>query len=337
MSNARLRIDLEKIVLNTSKTMALGHAHGFEIMGVTKGVAGLPEVVKAMVAGGVKALGDSRLENIERFRKAGINTHTTLLRTPGPSDIRRTIELADASLNADLNVVAALSEEACAQHKIHDVILMADLDAGREGLAADQLPAACREADSLAGIRLAGIGSYFHLASGSDLHAMALNRLVESARRIEIERGKPLETISGGSSNIFRTIVLEGRRNPGVNHLRIGTAILLGFSSSLNPVTISGFERDTFVLSVEVIEVKKHRPGDAILAVGKVDTDPHFLFPMAPGFKLKEATSDHLVASIEPCPRVGDWIAFRLGYPALCRLMVSPYVQVEHVNASGFC
>ncbi len=176
MSNARLRIDLEKIVFNTSKTMALGRACGFEIMGVTKGVAGLPEVVKAMVAGGVKALGDSRLENIERFRKAGINT-------------------------------------------------------GREGLAAEQLPAACREADSLAGIRLAGIGSYFHLASGSDLHAMALHRLVESARRIEIERGKPLEIISGGSSNIFRTIVVEGRRNPGINHLRIGTAILLGFSS----------------------------------------------------------------------------------------------------------
>jgi hypothetical protein len=30
--------------------------------------------------------------------------------------------------------------------------------------------------------------------------------------------------------------------------------------------------------------------------------------------------------------RVGDWVSFRLGYPALCRLMASPYVRVEHTR-----
>ena len=167
MANPRLRIDLEKIVHNTRRALAIGREHGFQVMGVTKGAAGLPAVAEAMLAGGAEALGDSRLDNIERMRRAGIHAHMTLLRSPGPSDIRRTVELADASLNVDSEVVAALSQEACSHHKTHEVVLMVDLDTGREGFAPEQVPTACREAASLPGIRLLGIGAYFHLGSDS--------------------------------------------------------------------------------------------------------------------------------------------------------------------------
>jgi predicted amino acid racemase len=135
-----------------------------------------------------------------------------------------------------------------------------------------------------------------------------------------------------GSSNIFRTLMVEGHPNPGINHLRIGTAILLGFSSSLNPITIEGFERDTFILEVEVIEVKAGKPGEAILALGKVDTDPQFLWPLNSGVNIRDASSDHLMVRMDRPARAGDWVPFRLGYPALCRLVVSPYVQLEYVN-----
>jgi len=337
MSSPRLRIDLEKIVHNTRKTIAISRSHGFEVMAVTKGAGGLSEVARAMLAGGVKSLGDSRLDNIDRIRKAGIKTHITLLRSPGPSDIRRTVALADASLNADLGVVEALSGEACVHRKMHSVVLMVDLDTGREGLEADRIPAACRKVASLPGVRLAGLGAYFHLASSSSLHIEALSRFVALAKRVESDLGKPLPMLSGGSSNIFRTLAIEGHANPGINHLRIGTAILLGFASSLNPITIDGFERDTFVLSAEVIEVKNRRRGEAILALGKIDADPRFLFPLTPGLTVKEATSDHLLVAIKNRPRVGDWIAFHLGYPALCRLMASPYVQIEYVNELESC
>jgi predicted amino acid racemase len=138
--------------------------------------------------------------------------------------------------------------------------------------------------------------------------------------------------LSGGSSNILRTLAVEGHPNPGINHLRIGTAILLGFSSSLNPITIDGFEPDTFILQVEVIEVKQGQAGEAILALGKIDTDPQFLFPMKPGVTVRDASSDHLMVRMDPCPNVGDRVSFRLGYPALCRLMVSPYTQIEYVK-----
>jgi predicted amino acid racemase len=333
MANPRLRIDLQKIAHNTRRTLAISRSHGIEVMGVTKGAAGLPEVAKAMLAGGIKTLADSRLDNIARMRAAGIQTHTTLLRSPGPSDVGRTVELADASLNSDMEIVEAISIEARIQRKVHGVILMADLPTGREGLPPERITAACRKLQSLPGIQFQGIGAYFHMASSSEVHLQGLQVLIRLARQVEMELDKPT-MLSGGSSNIFRTLAVEGQPNPGINHLRIGTAILLGFSSSLNPITIDGFERDTFILQVEVIEVKAKKPGEAILALGKLDTDPQFLFPMNPGVIIREASSDHLMVRMGPPPRVGDWVSFRLGYPALCRLMASPYTQVEYIKRS---
>lgn len=202
MSNPRLRIDLQKIAQNTRRTLAISRAYGIEVMGVTKGAAGLPEVAKAMLSGGIKTLADSRLDNIARMRAAGIQTHTTLLRSPGPSDVGRTVELADASLNSDMEIVEAISIEARMQRKVHGVILMVDLPTGREGLPPDRIPVACR-----------------------------------------------------------------------------------------------------FMLEAEVIEVKAQKPEEAILALGKVDTDPHFLFPMNNGVKVREASSDHLTVRMHPPPR----------------------------------
>jgi predicted amino acid racemase len=332
MSKPRLRIDLEKIVHNTRRVLAISHEHGFRVMGVTKGAAGLPEVAKAMLAGGIETLGDSRLDNIARLRAAGIRTHTTLLRSPGPSDTARTIELADASLNSDMEIVEALSIEARMQRKIHGVILMVDLHTGREGLAPDRVADACRKLRSLPGIQFQGIGAYFHMASDSEHHIPGLQTFASLAKQVEKELGKPPAILSGGSSNIFRSIAVEGHSNPGINHLRIGTAILLGFASSLHPITIDGLERNTFILQAEVIEVKSEQIGEAILALGKLDTDPQFLFPMERGVMVRDASSDHLIVEMDPAPQVGDWVSFRLGYPALCRVMASPYIHLEFVN-----
>ena len=333
MSNPRLRIDLEKITHNARRALEIGRAHGVEVMGVTKGAAGIPKVAKAMLAAGIESLGDSRLDNIARLRADGIQVPLTLLRSPGPSDIARTVELADASLNSDVLIVEALSIEARMQRKIHGVILMVDLHTGRVGLPPEKVPAACCTLQSLPGIQLKGIGAYFHLASDSALHLPAVQELVRLAQQVETEQGKPLAVLSGGSSNILRTLTLEGHPNPGINHLRIGTAILLGFSSSLNPIPIAGFERDTFILEVEVIEVKQGQTGGAILALGRLDTDPRFLFPMKPGVNILDASSDHLMVRMDPAPSVGDRVSFRLGYPALCRLMISPFVQLEYVKS----
>jgi predicted amino acid racemase len=332
MSNPRLHIDLDKITHNARKTVEVCRMHKLEVMGVTKGAAGVPEVAKAMLAGGVQSLADSRLDNIARLRLAGIHAPITLIRSPGPDDVIPTVELADASLNSDLQIVEALSIEARAHRKIHGVILMVDLHTGREGLPPEEVPDACRRLRSLPAIQLQGLGAYFHLGTGSDLHLQSLALFAELAKQVEVDLGSPLAVLSGGASNIFRTMVVEGCPNPGINHLRIGTAILLGFSSSLNPVVIPGYERDTFVLQAEVIEVKAGNPVEAILAIGKIDTDPQFLFPVQRGVTVREASSDHLMVRVDPPARVGDWVSFRLGYPALCRVMASPYLKIEYVG-----
>jgi ornithine racemase len=121
MSTPRLRIDLAKITHNARKTLDICRTRDIDVMGVTKGAAGMPEVANAMLAGGIESLADSRLDNIARLRAAGIQVPVTLLRSPGPRDASRTVELADASLNSDVEIVEALAIEARLQHKIHGV------------------------------------------------------------------------------------------------------------------------------------------------------------------------------------------------------------------------
>ncbi len=334
MSNPHLTIDLPKITWNARRTADLARQAGIEVMGVTKGVAGDPEVAKAMLAGGLSCLGDSRLDNIARMRSDRIKAPITLLRSPGPSDIVRTLELADSSLNSDVGIIEALSDHALLRQKVHGIILMADLGTGREGLPPDQLPSICRRIRPLAGIRLIGIGAYYHLGSARELHQKGLESFVAASRSIERELGEPLPVLSGGSSNIFRTLMIDGHPNPGVNQLRVGTAVLLGFRSSLDPVALPGYERDTFLLEAELIEKKPGGSGRAILALGKVDTDPQFLFPMDPSVRILDASSDHLVIGAPSTANVGDLVSFRVGYPALCRIMSSRYVEIVYRKSS---
>ena len=331
MSNPRLRIDLARITHNARKTVDMARSHGVEVTGVTKGVAGNAEVARAMLAGGIQTLADSRLDNIARLRSAGIEAPVMLLRSPGPSDVSRTVALADVSLNAGMAIMEALSSEASARHKVHGVILMVDLHTGREGLPVDQVPAACGRLRELPGVQLQGIGAYYRRWSACELLLEGLKAFVDVAKQVESQLG-PLPLRSGGSSNIFRTLMIEGHSNPGINHVRVGTILLLGFRSSIDPVTLPGYERDTFVLHAEVIETKATGSGEAILALGKLDTDPEFLFPLEPGVQICDASSDHLVVRTSAPTRVGDWVGFRLGYPALSRLMVSPYLDLEYVK-----
>ena len=41
-------------------------------MGVTKAVLGEPSIAQAMIQGGIKFIADSRIENIQKMKRAGI-------------------------------------------------------------------------------------------------------------------------------------------------------------------------------------------------------------------------------------------------------------------------
>jgi len=145
LATTRLTINLGKITQTARKMLAICRPFGLEVVGVTRGVCGLPAVARAMIAGGIQALGESRLDNIARMRDAGIHVPIVLLRSPAPSEISRCIALADASLNTDLCVLQALSTEAQRAGKRHEVIIMVDLDTGRKGFAPEAMPGVCRE------------------------------------------------------------------------------------------------------------------------------------------------------------------------------------------------
>ena len=332
MATLHLTIDLAKITDNARTTLSICRPLGIEVVGVTKGVGGRPEVARAMIAGGIKILGDSRLENIARMQKAGIEVPIVLLRSPALSEAVECIARADTSLNVDLDVLRALSSEAVRAGKHHSVILMVDLDTGREGFQPEDVPGVCQEVSEMKALTLQGLGAYFTFNSEREFQATSLQRLVTLVKKIEEECGLRLPIISGGSTNIFRNFILSNKTVRGVNQLRIGTAILLGISSSIGPRRIQGFHHDTFVLKAELIEIKKRDRLIGMLSLGQLDAAQEFLFPLAPGVTIVRASSDHTlvdVTDMDPKPRVGDTLAFQLGYYSLMRLMASPYVRLE--------
>ena len=84
--------------------------YGGQVDGVVKVVAGEPAVARAMLAGGLQGLADSRLANIIRMRLAGINCPITLLRSPALSEIAQVIEYTDLSLNSRKNSSSGTSK-----------------------------------------------------------------------------------------------------------------------------------------------------------------------------------------------------------------------------------
>ena len=339
MHPAELVIDLAKITQNTRRALDLCRPFGIEVVGVTKSACGRASVARAMLARGIKALADSRLDNIARMRDAGISVPITLIRTPAPSETARCVELADSSHNASVEVLRALSADAARAGKMHGVMLMADLDTGREGFPAQELPAVCAQVAQMQALDIRGIGVYFAHHLPLDETMAKQRELVALAKRIEADCGISLPVISGGSSYAFCDVTMKGRHVPGVNQLRIGMAILHGISSSKGPAILPGFHHDAAILKVEVIEIKPR--GDrriGICAVGRLDVDPDHIFPAAPGVRVVSVTSDHTILDLTdaaPSPRVGDCVEFHLAYYGMSRLILSPYVAVTEIPVAG--
>jgi predicted amino acid racemase len=330
-----LKIATGKITANARAACELCDRHGLEVWGVTKAVAGLPRVAEAMLAGGVAALAESRRESIVRMRSAGIDGPIYQIRSPGPGEAVTCVANTAGSFVADASVLPLLAAAAERLGRVHEVVLMADLETGREGLFPAQLPRACREAIRYDALSLRGLGVYFQYQGDAAFHTATLARLVALGRELEQECGQPLPLISGGSTSILRTQVLPGHATPGVNNVRLGTAILLGISSSVGPQPIAGFHQDTFVLEAELIEVKRSDRLIGLVAMGTIDAHPAHLFPENPGITVIDAASDHTLVDLtaaDPAPRVGERLGFRLGYFGLNRAAISPFVHQQFVD-----
>jgi predicted amino acid racemase len=301
----------------------------------------MPEIARAMLAGGVAGLADARLGHLRRMKDAGIRADMLLLRSPGLSETAETVRLAEASLNSELEVVASLAQQARALGKVHQVILMVEVGDRREGLMPEDVEEAARQVESLEGVCLLGLGSNIGCLSAARPSTRDTQLLAQIAMHVEEALGRELAVISGGGS-IHLPMLEQGRLPARINQLRVGERILLGTDPGGDTSSVYHTHRDAFTLSGETIEVKwkpdgdLHPPGQpacrcrAIVALGKQDLRVEGLVPRMPGLKIVGATSDHLVIDATGGPvRVGDELRFGLDYAALATAMASCYVMKQ--------
>jgi predicted amino acid racemase len=351
MTRPYVTIDLDKLEHNARAIVGLARSHGIEVTGVTKCACGHPEVARAMLRGGVIAIGESRIENIHRLKAAGVQAAYWLLRIPPLSEVDAVVASVDVSLNSELPVLERLSEAALRRGAPHDVILMVDLGDLREGIWPDDLPSFVREAAKLSGVRIVGIGTNLTCFGGVVPSEDNMRRLVAHAREVEAIVGAPLKWLSGANSSGLE-LIAAGRMPIEINHARIGEAILLG-RETLHRRPWPGTHQDAFVLHAEVLELKwkpsvpvgeraedafGHVPAfedhgavdRAILNVGREDLEVEGVTPVDPRLKVLGASSDYLIVDVTEAAgaiRVGDEIAFSLGYGALLAAMTSEYVE----------
>ncbi len=356
MSAPRLEIRLDRIRHNAKTLVDRLALLGIGVIGVTKAVLGLPEIARELVSAGVTSIGDSRIENIETMRRAGLPCEFALIRSPMISQADRVVANADISHNTEIDVVERLSACAQKQGRTHGVVLMVELGDLREGILPAQLPRFVEQVLRLPNIAFRGIGANLACQSGVSPDQENMNVLSSLAESLEATSGVVVESVSGGNSaNLgwaFSTTDV-GR----VSALRLGEAILLG-RDPLHRNAIAGLYTNAFTLVAEVIECgrKPTKPwgglgqaafgsvkrctdrgviSQAILAIGRQDIDPDGL--EAPdGMEILGASSDHLVLDTGPSsPAIGSEVMFQLNYSALLRSMTSPFVTRTILQGDG--
>lgn len=350
----RLEIDLDHLRHNAAQLHDSLGGRGIALTGVTKVALGEPRVARALLAGGLRSLGDSRIENIRRLREAGIDAELMLLRSPQLSRIDEVVAWADISLNTELAVIRQLSVAAGQQQRQHRIVLMVELGDLREGIPLAELDDMVEQCLQLPHIVLEGIGTNLTCLNGVQPDANNMGQLSAAAARLQQRFGLQLTTVSGGNSASLDW--LQHSSTPGhINHLRLGEAIMLG-RETLHGQPLPGLYQDAFTLVAEVIE-SRQKPsvptgqrgpnafgqspsiterGDiqrSILSMGQQDIQLDGLTPAYPGFDILGASSDHLVLDSSRCPlRVGSEVRFHLNYSALLAAMTSPYVAKRYLG-----
>ena len=322
------------------------------LMGVSKAVLGEPAIAKAMVQGGVSFIADSRLENIEKMKAAGISTPLVLLRTP-LSQAESVVRIADISLNTELDTLKELSYYAKAANVNHQVIVMVELGDLREGVLPGDLSDFIRQAIALSHIKIVGIGCNLACYGGVKPACAIMQALSRQFDIIENEFNLGLTIISGGNSANYQwyTSTIDVGH---INNLRIGESILLG-RETVNREAIPGLHTDAFTLVAEVIE-SKQKPSlpwgeigeDAfgnvplfkdqgmrqrvIIALGKQDIMASSL-KTTNGSEILGSSSDHIILdSNNNHLQVGDEVNFNPDYGALLAAMTSPFIKKRFVD-----
>ncbi len=323
-------------------------------MGVSKAVLGDPAIAQAMLQGGVKFIADSRLENIQKMKNAGISTQFVLLRT-ALSQAESVIRNVDISLNTELETIKELSRYAKIHNKIHKIILMVELGDLREGILPCNFSQFIKTTLSLPHIKIIGIGCNLACYGGIKPNNQKMHELSQLANAIEKEFQINLEIISGGNSANHEWYE-SADKVERINNLRIGESILLG-CETVNRQVIPGLHTSAFKLIAEVIE-SQEKPSlpygeicqdafgnvpsfcdrgirqRAIIALGRQDILVSGLKPIQ-DLEILGSSSDHVVLDSKNYNlKVGSEVKFELDYGALLAAMTSPFISKQFVGCS---
>lgn len=352
----RLHINLSKVANNTKKIQEFLASHGIELVGVTKVTLGDPPIARALREAGVQILGESRIQNVERLVKNGIDGPFMMLRIPQLSELESIVDLCDYVLVSELEIVQRMEEISRTRRRRVKLIYMVDVGDLREGVWYEKALEEIAEATKICDWNeLCGVGTNLGCYGGVLTSEENMNLLLRIRDAVERKTKRKLSIVSGGNTSALK-LVEEGKIPSGVNQFRVGEAIYLG-TDVTNNREIDWLEKDAFVLEAEVIEVKTkpsvpvgqigldafgRRPNfvdrgwrkRAILALGEQDTVPSHLKPLQVGAVVLHASSDHTIVDITEVDdpvRVGDVMRFRLSYAALLRAMTCPHVEKVYV------
>ena len=361
----QLEFDLALLRSNADAVISRCRGMGIRVCGVVKGVDGLPEAARVLRAAGAEELGTSRLEQVAKCRAAGVPGPWLLIRIPGLTELPDVVALCETSLQSEWPTLLALEEECLRQDKTHRVIVMTDLGDLREGFwDKKELVDVCERVErELPHVHLAGIGVNLTCYGSTKPTPEKMNELVGLARRVEQRIGRKLEIVSGGATSSF-TLVHWGTMPAGVNHLRIGEAILLGKDLQVDwgIRDMDYLRMDALTLRAEVVEVKDkptYPIGEfaidafgrkpvyedrgirrrAILALGRADVgELESLIPREPGLTVIGGSSDHCIVDVEDCPRrlqVGDIVEFSLCYSHMLYATARSDMRIIFKNQSA--
>ena len=361
----QLEFDLALLRSNADAVISRCRGMGIRVCGVVKGVDGMPEAARVLRAAGAAELGTSRLEQVAKCRAAGVPGPWLLIRIPGLTELPDVVALCETSLQSEWPTLPALEEECLRQNKTHRVIVMTDLGDLREGFwDKKELVDVCERVErELPHVHLAGIGVNLTCYGSTKPTPEKMNELVGLARQVEQRIGRKLEIVSGGATSSF-TLVHWGTMPAGVNHLRIGEAILLGKDLQVDwgIRDMDYLRMDALTLRAEVVEVKDkptYPIGEfaidafgrkpvyedrgirrrAILALGRADVgELESLIPREPGLTVIGGSSDHCIVDVEDCPRrlqVGDIVEFSLCYSHMLYATARSDMRIIFKNQSA--
>jgi len=359
----RLVVDLKKLEGNLDAVAKITKDEGnCSLMIVTKGLCADPEMAK-MVAGhkAVDFMADSRVMNIKTYadeaRKNG--KKTVLLRIPMHAEVADVAKYVDLSFNSELSTIRLLNEEAKKLDLVHNILLMIDLGDLREGIFyqnEELIFQTVEEILAMENINLYGIGVNLTCYGAIIPKNDNLSNLTALAAKIEEKFQIKLEMVSGGnSSSIY--LVGKGELPEGINNLRLGESFLLGNDTAYGE-KLPGTVGDALVLEAQIVELKE-KPSlpigevgvdafgqkpyyedrgiikRAIIAVGKQDTDIDSMEPLDEKIDILGGSSDHIILDVTKSDKeykVGDVVAFTLGYGGMLKTATSAYVEKAYVK-----